>query len=85
MHIQPNDVLVSGYNDDLTFTTTAAITDGHWHFIAVTTNGTSATVYVDGTSLGTQNFPTTLDTLPAAPGLHRRRLAPRAAAGYFDG
>jgi hypothetical protein len=66
--IQPGDVLVSGAGDDLTFTTKAAITDGNWHFVAVTTNGTSATVYVDGASLGTQTFPTALDTVPDPPG-----------------
>ncbi len=50
----------------------------------MTTNGTSATVYVDGASLGTQTFPTTLDTLPAPQGF---RSAPtsRAAAAYFSG
>jgi hypothetical protein len=60
---------VQGYNDDLTFTSTTALENGSWHFIVVTTNGTSATVYVDGTSLGTQSFTTTLDTIPEPQGL----------------
>jgi len=33
----------------------------------VTTNGLSATAYVDGTSLGTQTLPTPLDTAPHTP------------------
>jgi hypothetical protein len=68
VEIQPEDVFVSGASDDLTFTTTSSVTDGTWHFVAVTSNGTSATVYLDGISLGTQTFPTALDTVPAAPG-----------------
>jgi large repetitive protein len=51
-----------GYDTVVTFPTPYAIDDGAWHFIAVTTNGTSATAYLDGVSLGTQDFPQTLDT-----------------------
>jgi hypothetical protein len=53
---------VLGYNDDLDFTDPATVADGNWHFLAVTATGTSATVYVDGNSLGTQSFPTPIDT-----------------------
>jgi hypothetical protein len=67
--IQPNDVIVQGYNDDLTFPTPAPLNDGNWHFIVVTTDGSSATAYVDGASLGSQSFPATLDTLPTPQGL----------------
>jgi hypothetical protein len=56
---------VDEYGNTLTFTTTATITDGDWHLIAVTSNGTTATAYLDGTSLGTQAFPVALDTAPA--------------------
>ena len=84
MEIQPGDVFVSGDSDDLTFTTTSSITDGNWHFVAVTTNGTSATVYVDGTSLGTQTFPTVLDTVPAPPGFVVGGYA-QDCCGGFDG
>jgi hypothetical protein len=68
VEIQPSDVLVSAGSHNLTFTTTGPVTDGHWHFIAVTSDGTTATVYVDGISLGTQAFPTSLGTVPAPPG-----------------
>lgn len=66
--VGPDEVYVAGYNDDLTFTPTVSLDDGNWHFVAVTTNGTTATAYVDGTSLGTQPFGTPLDTLPATSG-----------------
>jgi len=68
--VQAGGVVVSATGDDLTFTTAAALDNGDWHFIAVTTNGTSATVYVDGVSLGTQAFPIPLDTVPAQPGFY---------------
>jgi hypothetical protein len=82
--VQPNDVYVSGYNDDLTFTAPAALNDGSWHFIAVTSNGSSATVYVDGASIGTQNFAGTLDTLPSPQGLDIGADA-QGCCGYFSG
>ncbi|HEY3732401.1 MAG TPA: LamG-like jellyroll fold domain-containing protein [Streptosporangiaceae bacterium] len=82
--MQPHDVIVSGFSDDLTFTTTSAINDGNWHFVAVTSNGTSATVYVDGTSLGTQNFPITLDTLSTSPGL-QLGAGVEGCCGFFNG
>ncbi|HLX47910.1 MAG TPA: LamG-like jellyroll fold domain-containing protein [Streptosporangiaceae bacterium] len=81
---EPSAVIVSGYGDDLSFTSTAALNNGAWHFIVVTTNGTSATVYVDGTSLGSQNFPATLDTLPTASGL-QIGAGPQGCCGSFSG
>jgi hypothetical protein len=66
---QPGSVYVLSESNDLTFTSPTALNDGNWHFIAVITNGSSATAYVDGTSLGTQSFATTIDTLPALEGL----------------
>ncbi|HEY1917367.1 MAG TPA: LamG-like jellyroll fold domain-containing protein [Streptosporangiaceae bacterium] len=82
--VQPNAVIVSGYNDDLSFTTPNAITDGSWHFITATTNGSSATVYLDGVSLGTQNFPAALDTLSASQGLVVG-MGAEDCCGYFNG
>jgi hypothetical protein len=58
-----NAVNVRGYNDDLGFSTSTNLANGSWHFIVVTATATSATVYVDGVSLGSQTFPTSLDTL----------------------
>jgi hypothetical protein len=81
---EPNNVIVSGYSDDLSFTTTTALDNGSWHFIVVTTNGTTATVYVDGTSLGSQTFPTPLDTVPAPQGLVIG-MGAQDCCGYFNG
>ena len=67
--VEPSDVYIAGYNDDLSFTSPVTLDDGNWHFIAVTTNGTSATGYVDGTAIGTENFGTPLDTLASSSGL----------------
>jgi hypothetical protein len=82
--IQPDDVYVEGYNDDLTFTSPAALEDGNWHFVVVTTTGTSATVYVDGVSLGTQNFASPLDTLASPQGL-QIGAGVQGCCGYFSG
>jgi hypothetical protein len=80
--VEPGAVIVSGYTDDLTFPTTSVLNDGAWHFIVATSNGTSATVYVDGISLGTRAFPTTLDTLPGSQGL---QLGWGVPSGFLDG
>ncbi len=61
--VGPDQVYVAGYNDDLSFTPATTLNDGNWHLIALTTNGTSATAYVDGTAIGTQSFNIPLDTL----------------------
>jgi len=81
---EPNNVIVSGYSDDLSFTTTTTLDNGSWHFIVATTNGTTATVYVDGTSLGSQTFPTPLDTVPAPQGL-AIGMGSEDCCGYFYG
>jgi large repetitive protein len=81
---QPNDVIVSGYSDDLSFSSTSALNDGHWHFVVATTNGTSATVYVDGVSLGTQSFPEALNTV-AAPQGFLVGAGVEGCCGYFQG
>jgi hypothetical protein len=63
--VDASDVYVQGYSDDLTFPTGTSLDDGNWHFIAVSSNGKTATAYVDGTSLGTQKFSSPLDTVPS--------------------
>jgi hypothetical protein len=85
VYIAGDQVVVSGYNDDLSFTAPAPLDDGSWHFIVATTTGTSATAYVDGTSLGTQTFPVALDTLPTSPGLQIGDAMPLCNCGVFDG
>jgi hypothetical protein len=63
----PNDVTVEGYTDNLTFASpTVTLDDGHWHFVVVTSTGTTATAYVDGSSLGTQTFAQPLGTAPGS-------------------
>jgi hypothetical protein len=62
-----HDVYVDEYGNTLDFTTTTTITDGSWHQVVVTSNGTSATAYLDAKSLGTQTFPAVLDTAPGEP------------------
>jgi hypothetical protein len=66
--VNPSQVYLSGYNDDLSFSSPTTINDGSWHFVALSTNGTTATAYVDGTALGTQSFNTPLDTLASSSG-----------------
>jgi hypothetical protein len=64
-----NQVVVSGVNDTVTFNTPTTLTDGNWHQIAVTFDGTNITAYVDGNPLGTQQFSAPNDTL-ASSGLY---------------
>jgi hypothetical protein len=61
--IDANHVYVEGSSDDLTFTTTGTLDDGNWHYLAVTSTGSAATVYIDGVEIGTQTFPVPLDTI----------------------
>jgi hypothetical protein len=69
MAIQGNVVTLDGYADNLAFSSPTNIDDGNWHFVAITTNGTTGTAYLDGNSLGTATFAQPLDTLPTAAGL----------------
>ncbi len=62
-----NAVLVSAFNDDLSFTTPEPVNDGAWHLITVTYDGTNVIAYLDGRSLGTKTFSDPLST--AASGL----------------
>ena len=58
-----NHVYVEGYSDTASFTSATTLDDGNWHFVVVSTNGTTASAYVDGVSLGTQTFPSPLNTI----------------------
>ena len=60
----PSHVYVEGGSrHGLTFTSATTLDDGNWHFVVVSTNGTTASAYVDGVSLGTQTFPSPLNTI----------------------
>ena len=47
---------MDGWNNSPTWTTSASLEDGSWHYLALTYNGAgSATLYIDGHSMGTQS------------------------------
>ncbi|MCA1683740.1 MAG: fibronectin type III domain-containing protein, partial [Actinobacteria bacterium] len=58
-----NQIGVSAYYDDRYFATPSPLTDGAWHHVVVTYNGTTLTAYLDGASLGTRTFASSLTTL----------------------
>lgn len=62
----PHSVIVDGYSDQRTFNTPRALNDGTWHFLAATYNDVNGvnqvTAYLDGVSLGTKGFSSTLAT-----------------------
>ena len=58
----PNSVQVAGINDSAIFGTTHTLSDGNWHQIAVTFDGTNIVAYADGVNLGTQQFSATINT-----------------------
>lgn len=62
VYVCPNSIDVVGNSDDEVFGTTHTMTDGSWHQIVVTFDGTNVTGYVDGVNLGTQQPATTLNT-----------------------
>ncbi len=57
-----NSIYISAYNDDQTWPTPEQLDDGFWHMIAVTYDGTNATAYLDGRTLGTRQFANPLST-----------------------
>jgi len=56
-------------SDDKTFTSNYPIENGAWHYAAVTYDGTTLTVYLDGQSLGTATFSAALNTVQDGNGL----------------
>ncbi|MCA1683627.1 MAG: fibronectin type III domain-containing protein, partial [Actinobacteria bacterium] len=67
--VGPNQVGVVGYYDDRYFATPRPLTDGAWHHVVVTYNGTTLTAYLDGVVLGSRSFGAALDTIDGS-GLH---------------
>ncbi len=59
------------WSNDLVFSTGKSITDGSWHYVADVYDGAGhVTVYLDGTSLGTQTLGTqTINTVVSSNGL----------------
>ena len=81
-----------GGGEDLTFNTGSTVTDGNWHQAVETYNGStnSMTVYLDGTSLGSQTPTTPLNTVaPGAQGFNVGVAVPVDDASnggkYFNG
>jgi len=62
-------LLAGGGGDDRLFKAPFVITNGGWHHIAATYDGTTVTVYVDGRNLGSQTYGGALNTVPDANGL----------------
>ncbi|MFI5053102.1 MAG: S8 family serine peptidase, partial [Acidimicrobiia bacterium] len=64
-----NNLMFWGWGDDLTFSTSAVVAntaDGNWHQAVITyTSGGAITMYLDGTSLGSQTPTTGLNTMAA--------------------
>ena len=59
-----SEIWVDGSNDFHGFPTPYPISDGNWHFVAVTYTGSTIAVYLDGKEIGTGHFDHTLDTSP---------------------
>ena len=62
--IDPSNIGVIGWSDDRYFPlpVTARLRDGAWHQVVVTYDGTTATAYLDGQSIGTRTFARRLNT-----------------------
>lgn len=61
--IGPNQVgLTTNYDDR--YWAAHTLNDGNWHYIVITYDGKNATAYVDGQSLGAQQYTSGLNTLP---------------------
>ena len=56
-------IAVNSSAEELTFNAPASTFDGDWHHLVVTYANRSVTVYLDGSSLGTQAFAAALDTV----------------------
>jgi YD repeat-containing protein len=66
VHVSGRSFVVTGWSDDVSFTTPVPVSDGQWHQVAVTYDGTTVTGYFDGASLGTRTFPAPLNTAATA-------------------
>ena len=77
-------MIVSGYSDDLSFTSATALNDGSWHFIVVTTTAARPRPTWTGPVWAAENFAATLDTLATAQGLEVGSGV-QGCCGYFNG
>jgi hypothetical protein len=76
VYLGPSSVSVDDYSQTLTFSSPASLDNGSWHFVVATYDGANLTVYVDGTSLGSQVFTQPLNTLPGGS---------LVVGGYYNG
>jgi inosine-uridine nucleoside N-ribohydrolase len=76
LYLGPSSVSVDDSSQTLTFSSPASLDNGSWHFVVATYDGTNLTVYVDGTSLGSQVFTQPLNTQPASS---------LVVGGYYNG
>jgi RHS repeat-associated protein len=67
--IRSNQLQLATFNNDKNFTTPYAIGNGMWHYVVVTYDSTTLTLYLDGQFLGTATFGGALSTVPDANGL----------------
>jgi hypothetical protein len=51
-----DEVRVFGKDTDVNVTSSATISDGNWHHLAFVRNGSTVTMYVDGTSVGSDTI-----------------------------
>jgi RHS repeat-associated protein len=59
-------MVVTGFSDNVTFTTPVAVDNGQWHYVAATFDGTTVTGYFDGVAIGSGSFPTAINTTAGA-------------------
>ncbi len=69
VHVDSSAVTVVTNGDNKVFNTQYAITNGGWHHLATTYDGTSLIAYLDGQSLGTRTFGAALNTVVDSNGL----------------
>ena len=68
--LRDSAVIVHNGNTGLTFAAPRPLTDGVWHQITVTYAAKTTTVYLDGLSLGSRQFPDLLNTRATAGDLY---------------
>jgi RHS repeat-associated protein len=62
-------IMVTSGNDNRPFTLPYAITNGNWHHLVVTYDGTALALYLDGQGVGTATFSDRLGTVADSNGL----------------